>query len=283
MKISIIMPVYNGEKHIERAVLSVINQDFKFYELIIVDGKSTDKTIKIIQKYKKHIKKIISEPDNGYSDALNKGIKESSGDYVFMLASDDYLIPNALANFSKTVSPNTDVWCGSVIHRKKYGYLLIPSDTNLEKLREHSSIRHAASIFKKTVFINYGLYNTNYVCASDREFLLRLFIKGAIFQFQSFPVVLFYMGGLSSLDPKKYAYPEDEKISISYGMPIEKAKTIYKNRVKKLRKIIFREKFKIIFARIGLLNTINKVFNKGSNLLTKKDLRKLGVPETLID
>jgi glycosyltransferase involved in cell wall biosynthesis len=94
--ISIITPAYNSEKFIEKTILSVINQDFTPYEYIIVDGNSTDKTLDIVNKYKSHIDCLISEPDKGMYDAINKGIMLAKGDIIAYLNSDDIYLPNAL-------------------------------------------------------------------------------------------------------------------------------------------------------------------------------------------
>ena len=82
MKISIITVCLNSEKTIEQTIQSVINQDDRDCEYIIVDGGSTDKTLEIIEKYRNHITRIISGPDRGIYDAMNKGIASSCGDIV---------------------------------------------------------------------------------------------------------------------------------------------------------------------------------------------------------
>lgn len=80
--VSVITAVFNGESHIEETILSVINQTYRNIEYIIIDGGSTDGTVEIIKKYEKKIKYWISEKDKGISDAFNKGILQSTGDYI---------------------------------------------------------------------------------------------------------------------------------------------------------------------------------------------------------
>ena len=91
MKISLITVCYNSEKTIEETILSVLSQEIENFEYIIIDGKSTDKTISIIEKYSEYIDLIISEKDCGVYDAINKGIMKSSGDIIGILNSDDIL------------------------------------------------------------------------------------------------------------------------------------------------------------------------------------------------
>lgn len=88
--ISIITVVFNGEKHIGRTIESVLGQTYKEVEYIIIDGKSTDRTLELIGGYK-GIHKVVSEPDKGLYDAMNKGLKAASGDYVWFLNSGDQI------------------------------------------------------------------------------------------------------------------------------------------------------------------------------------------------
>ncbi|MFT4304483.1 MAG: glycosyltransferase, partial [Candidatus Woesearchaeota archaeon] len=98
MKISIITVCYNSSNTIEKTIKSVINQKNKNFEYIIIDGESSDDTLKIINKYKKFINKIISEKDNGIFEAMNKGIDFAKGDIIYFLNSDDFLLNNNIIN-----------------------------------------------------------------------------------------------------------------------------------------------------------------------------------------
>ena len=89
MKISVITVSLNSEKTIEKTINSVLSQNYKNFEYIIVDGKSDDKTLDVINKYKNKIDLVISEKDKGIFDAINKGIQRSSGDIISIIHSDD--------------------------------------------------------------------------------------------------------------------------------------------------------------------------------------------------
>ena len=91
MKVSVICACYNAQNTIEDSILSVINQTYNNIEYIIIDGASADKTLEITEKYKDQISYFSSEPDTGIFNAMNKGIKASTGDIIYFLNSNDYL------------------------------------------------------------------------------------------------------------------------------------------------------------------------------------------------
>ena len=102
--ITIITVVLNDEKNIEKTIKSVINQKDVKFEYIIIDGGSTDNTIKILSKYKKSIKKIISKKDKGIYDAMNKGVIQATGDYICFVNGGDFLYENSLISVNKLFS-----------------------------------------------------------------------------------------------------------------------------------------------------------------------------------
>src|SRR3989338_780018 len=107
MKVTIITVCKNAQDTIEETIKSVASQDYKDIEYLIIDGKSTDETLKIINKYKNKIDNIISEPDKGIYYAMNKGIKRSTGDLVYFLNSGDlFFDKNTVLNVVKLFDKN---------------------------------------------------------------------------------------------------------------------------------------------------------------------------------
>jgi glycosyltransferase involved in cell wall biosynthesis len=109
IKISLVTPNYNGEKFLEKTIVSVLSQNYPNLEYIIVDGKSTDASMKIIEKYASSFAHIICERDSGHADAVNKGFALASGDAMGWVNSDDMLFPGSLALVNEIFSQFSDI------------------------------------------------------------------------------------------------------------------------------------------------------------------------------
>lgn len=278
MKLSIIMPVYNSQETIEAAIRSVITQNvFDVLELIVIDGGSTDNTMSIVEKYKENIYFYLSEKDNGYADALNKGIKVATGDFVMMLAADDRILPGAIEKIMSTIKADTDVWCGMIIEQMSYGYRFNISDNDLSKLYHECTLRHPATLFRRELFLRFGGYDTTYKCAADREIFLRFYTKGAKFQIEKIPVVLFSMNGMSINDPTKLAIPENHRISMQYGLNVEQADIDMQNELLRVKKINNSVGMKNFLAKMGVLPIMYKLAGKPDGCLSKSLLMELGI------
>ena len=124
-KLSIIIPSYNYAQFIEETVLSILNQEYENLEIIVIDGKSTDGTIKILDRYKKHFKYYVSEKDRGQTHAINKGISKATGEYITWLNADDMLFPGALYKLSEHILFNKcDLMIGGVVEFNKSGFIM---------------------------------------------------------------------------------------------------------------------------------------------------------------
>lgn len=112
-KVSIIIPVYNVERYIERCLESVFNQTFKNSEVIIVNDGSTDKSMDIVKHYKEKCL-IINQENSGLSSARNKGLEYATGDFILFIDSDDYIHPSMVKDmYDVIVSTQSDiVICG---------------------------------------------------------------------------------------------------------------------------------------------------------------------------
>ena len=187
MKISIITITYNSAVTLEQTILSVINQTYKDIEYIIVDGKSTDKSLQIAEKYKNKISKIHSEKDEGLYDALNKGIDLASGDVIGILHSDDFYIHNKV--IEKYVDTFAKNMCDAV-----YSDLFYVDKNNTNKIirkwksgeyKENAFLNgwmppHPTFFVKKEMYERFGKFTSDFKTAADYEFMLRLIHKHKI-------------------------------------------------------------------------------------------------------
>ena len=175
-KISIITVTKNSEKYLEKNILSVHKQKYKNYEHIVIDGKSTDKTIDIINKHKKKIKYFISEKDKGLYDAMNKGIKKSTGDIIGILNSDDVYYKETLDIVNKYFNKykNLDFLFGSVYkHKLLHGYYPKKIKWSFGFYSTHS----IGFFIKKEAHKKVGSYNVKYKYSADYDLFYRLIIK----------------------------------------------------------------------------------------------------------
>jgi glycosyltransferase involved in cell wall biosynthesis len=200
--ISIITIVFNGKDFIEETIISVLSQKKDLiFEYIIIDGGSTDGTIEIINKYQNDINIFISEKDDGIFDAINKGIRLASGNYIGLIHSGDLLCEHALKKvFDLFISTNSDVIYGDIIfleHDNGHSYerYLKPQ---LHKIKNTMSIFHPSVFISKVVYDQIGLYRLDFPVAADYEFILRTYKKKYVFNYIEIPIAKFRTDGNSS-------------------------------------------------------------------------------------
>ncbi|HCQ28921.1 MAG TPA: glycosyl transferase [Flavobacteriales bacterium] len=219
-KISIITVCYNSQDTLEDTIQSVLNQDYQNIEYIIVDGKSTDNTLKIIEKYQDKITKVISEPDKGLYDAINKGIKNASGEIVGIINSDDVLAyKSAVSDIAQTFEQQN---CDAV-----YADLVYVKQNNLNSITRKwisGNYKHGKFLWgwmpphptfyaKKSLFEQYGYYSLQLKSAADYELMLRFIHKHKIsLGYLPKTLVKMRVGGMSnaSLKNRLAANQEDQ-------------------------------------------------------------------------
>lgn len=196
-RISIVTISFNSEKTIEKTIRSVIEQDYDNVEYIIIDGKSTDGTMDIVNKYREHIDTLVSEKDNGISDAFNKGIARATGELICFINSDDHLLPGALTKVAREYDGKADIYSGNV--------LLWNSDNGF-KCREVPSVKfpvmpffchvaHQGMFATKEAYEKFGTYDTSIRFPMDLDFLMRAYRMGAKFHYMNVDVAEFSNGG----------------------------------------------------------------------------------------
>ncbi len=179
--LSIIIPTFNSAKTLANALDSVLSQTFHDFEILVVDGLSTDDTPGMLKRYSETDERIrfVSEKDNGIYDAMNKGIGLAKGDWIYFLGSDDRLYgKNVLAAvFERIPLQAADVLYGDV-HSTLFGGIYDGAFTE-EKLLDRN-ICHQAIFYKNEVFRTIGKYNCKYKGMADWDHNFRWFLSDSI-------------------------------------------------------------------------------------------------------
>jgi len=184
--VSIVTIVYNGEKHIEQAINSVLNQTYKRIEYIIIDGGSKDDTISIIKKYESALAYWISEPDKGISDAFNKGLIRATGEIVGILNADDWYEQSAVEQAVNNIEESDIVYGDLQLWKNgKPDFILQGNDHDLAQVM---TINHPTAFVRREIYDRYGVFDRRYRCAMDYDVMLRFKVNHC--RFKHIPSVL---------------------------------------------------------------------------------------------
>lgn len=187
MKISVITAVYNNRDTIAQALDSALAQDHVDVELIVIDGGSTDGTLEILQGYADRLAVLVSEPDRGIYDALNKGIAQASGEVVGFLHSDDvFAEAGVLSRIGAAFAdPKVDAAYGDLLYVKKDDPSRVVRTWRAAKFSRSKLARgwmppHPTFYVRRSVYEQLGGYDTAYRIAADYDFVLRLLGRGGV-------------------------------------------------------------------------------------------------------
>lgn len=226
MKVSIITSCFNRKETIRGAIESVLAQDYQDIEYIVVDGASTDNSLDIINEYKERIDIIVSEPDHGMYEAINKGIRMATGEIIGLVHSDDFLYDNhvitdVVRKFEETGADfiygdgvfvnNQDIqkpvrnWIGGFYCRWKVRCGWLPL--------------HPTCYIKRDVMLREGLYDESFKIAADTDLLVRYLYKVHLkVKYLHRRIIRMRMGGLSTDSQKrKQMWDEDIRLYTAHG------------------------------------------------------------------
>lgn len=199
MLVSIITVCLNAEETIETTIRSVIEQTYKNIEYIIIDGGSTDGTQQILERYREYISVWLSEKDGGIYDAMNKGIKLAHGDYIGIINADDWYEKNAVeyvVQIGKKISRDIGVISGRCRFIEGTDAFL-PGKKSMDLIWTEMPIAHPATFVKKSVYGNFGAFDTDYKIAADYELVFRLFVNHIGFYLCEKVLANYRIGGIS--------------------------------------------------------------------------------------
>lgn len=226
MKVSIITTCYNRAATIQGAIESVLAQDYPDIEYIIVDGLSNDGSMDVINGYKDRVAKIVSERDHGMYEAINKGIRMTTGDIIGLVHSDDLLYDNHVISDVVKMFDNTNAeflygdgvfvdandinkpvrnWVGGTYHRWKVRCGWLPL--------------HPTCYIKREVMMREGLYDESFKIAADTDLLVRYLYKAHLkVEYLPRRIIRMRMGGLSTDSQKrKQMWNEDIRLYTAHG------------------------------------------------------------------
>jgi len=194
-KVSIIVVSLNTKKKFIKTINSIKNQIYKNYEIIVVDGKSNDGTVRIIKKNEFKINKFLIERDEGIYDAMNKGIKIASGEWIIFLNSGDIFFDNfVLKKVNKLLMSNVDLLFGDTLINNEFLYLAKAQKVskNISNMPFcHQSVLCKSSLLKKKLF------NLEYHICSDFDFILNCVLSNKRFKYYPNLISTVEAGGLS--------------------------------------------------------------------------------------
>ena len=207
-RFSIITVTYNAEKVIEETIQSVITQTYKNYEYIIIDGASKDNTLSVIDKYKDMISNVVSEPDKGLYDAMNKGIAAATGDYLcFLNAGDSFHEDDTLQLMVHSINDNElpDVLYGETAIVNKEGHFLhmrrlqTPEKLTWKSFKQGMLVCHQAFFAKRSLA---EPFNLSYRFSADFDWCIRVMKKAKTLHNTHITVIDYLDEGLTTQNHK---------------------------------------------------------------------------------
>ena len=221
LKFSVITICYNAAIHLEQTIQSVLCQNYPNLEYIVIDGKSTDATAIILDKYKGDIDYLISEPDKGIADAMNKGLKPALGDWILFLHAGDYLLSGnaismALANIQK--NSGYDIYAFNILFGDSSRWVEKQSKGFQPWINFKNGFPHQGAVCSDRIFQKIGNFDTDYKVSMDYDWFLRAYRKGLRARTVNKAISFMRNDGISSrLDKETLSLRLSEEKSIHYA------------------------------------------------------------------
>lgn len=222
MILSIITINYNNACGLEKTISSIVKLLTPNIEYIVIDGASTDNSIDIIKNYSDKISYWVSEPDSGIYNAMNKGIKESKGEYILFINSGD-IIHNSqfISSYISELKDADIIYCNLKIEGNNINSIKEYPDSLDIKYFLEDTLPHPASFIKRELFHKYGYYNENMKICSDWAFFFRLIcFENCTYKYVSSDFSTFYIDGISSNLENREAVWKERRLYIKEELPL---------------------------------------------------------------
>jgi glycosyltransferase involved in cell wall biosynthesis len=225
MQLSIITITYNAEQFLERTIQSILAQTDQNFEYIIIDGKSKDGTLRIASTYKNRVNKLISELDKGLYDAMNKGLNNASGNFVwFMNAGDEINDNQAVEKIYKAISEKTDVLYGDTFFVDDNGNIQglrseitphrLPKNLKWQDMKLGMLVCHQAFIARKSIAPFYMENNLS----ADVDWEIACLKRAKEVKYLDFVVAKYLTGGISNKQLKRSLLDRYEVLKKHFGL-----------------------------------------------------------------
>lgn len=213
-KLTVITIVYNNVRDIERTINSVLRQTYKKIEYIIIDGKSTDGTLGVIEKYKEGISKIVSEPDKGIYDAMNKGLALATGDYVLFMNSGDEIYDEHTVENVFAAAAGADIYYGETEMYNDNWESLGKRRHEAPEEFDWTSFKYGMNVSHQAIYVRRSItspYDLNYKYSSDIDWIIKAAKKASNIVNVNRYVAKYLVGGISK---KKHRESLKERFKI---------------------------------------------------------------------
>lgn len=194
--VTIVIVTYNAGLTLKNAIDSVVRQTYGNIECIVVDGKSTDNTIDILKEYEQKVH-YISEEDDGIFDAMNKGVKIASGEWILFLGADDVLLPNAISAFISK-SGEADILYGDYYTQSLKGEISKKESLLYSVVVYKAFTTHQAVLMKTSVVKALNGFDINFRLCADFDLIQRAYLQHYSFLHISEYIVKYNLGGVST-------------------------------------------------------------------------------------
>jgi len=219
--LSVITVVFNNIKGIERTMLSVLNQTYEHIEYIVIDGKSTDGTLQIIEKYSLQLAVFITEKDAGIYDAMNKGLAKATGDYVVFMNSGDGFYEKDTVKEVFASEPDADIYYGETEMLNEQLQSLGQRRHKVPENFTWQDFKYGMSVSHQAIFIHKNLtepYDLKYQLSSDIDWILKAAKKAQKIVNVHQYVAKYLVGGMSKKKHLKSLQERFEIMRKHYGL-----------------------------------------------------------------
>jgi glycosyltransferase involved in cell wall biosynthesis len=249
-KLSIITINFNDKVGLEKTFESVLNQTFRHFEYIVIDGGSSDGSKEVIEKHQDNISYWVSEKDNGIYNAMNKGIRAATGEFViFMNSGDVFQNEKVLAEVENELTSEFDIYYGDCYRVKgdRCKRWSFPDHLSFSYFYS-SSLSHQSTFIRRSLFHNLFLYNEDFRIVSDWEFFIYAICKANVpYKHLNAVISNFDFTGISSNKKNEKIDKGERELVLQKHFPmfVEDYKGLGKFHSKRMQQVIYVEKFSI--------------------------------------